>query len=175
MHLNYLDFILLAPLVYGFIKGLSRGFVFEAASVIALLLGIWGAIHFSEFTADFISNRLGWKFQYMNIVAFIVTFIGIVFAVNMIARFVDKVINMIAMEFLNKLAGGVFGVLKIGIIMGIIMFLFETIDIKLNIIPEKIVQESLVYQAIETFTDKLFPMFDFDQLKNSGEDILKQT
>lgn len=175
MHLNYLDFILLAPLVYGFIKGLSKGFVFEAASVVALVFGIWGSIHFSDSVAGFLTTRFNWNFQYLNIAAFILTFVGIVLVVNIIAKFIDKIVDMIAMDFLNKLAGGVFGFIKIGIIIGVICFVFRTIGVNFNLISPDVVRDSVVYQTIIRVTDQLLPAINFDQMKQGGEEILKQS
>ncbi len=174
MSLNYLDIILLAPLVFGFIKGLKKGLVFEAASVLALILGIWGAIKFSGFTAEFLNNQFNWDFDQLPIVAFVITFAGIVVAINFIAKIVDKFLDMIAMDFLNKLAGGVFGLLKIGIIIGVIIFITQAVQLNLHIIPEDVLDDSIVYNAIVGFTDKIIPMIDFDELKESGNQVLKQ-
>ncbi len=174
MGLNYLDIILLAPLVYGFFRGLKKGLVFEAASVLALILGIWGAIRFSDFTANFLVERLNWTFNYLSIIAFVITFILIVIAVNFVAKLVDKLLDMIAMDFINKLAGGIFGFFKVGLIVGIIIFILEAIQLNLEIIPQEILDESVVYNAIVNITDKIVPMIQFEELKDSGSQAFKQ-
>ena len=46
--MNYLDIILSIPLLWGLYKGITRGIIKELASLLALVLGTYGAIHFSE-------------------------------------------------------------------------------------------------------------------------------
>ncbi len=171
MELNYLDFILLAPLIYGFIKGLKKGLVFEAASVLGLILGIWGAVKFSGFTAEFLVRQFNWDFDQLPIVAFVVTFIVIVIAINFVAKIVDKLLDMIAIDFLNKLAGGIFGLLKIGLILGTIIYVLNLFNVQ--VIPEHVTEQSAVYQGIITFIDKLLPLINFDELQDQSQNIIK--
>ena len=46
--MNYLDIIIIIPLIWGAYKGFRKGFIIEIASLIALILGIWGGINFSS-------------------------------------------------------------------------------------------------------------------------------
>ena len=41
-----IDIILGALILYGLIKGLSKGFFVEVTSLLALLVGVYGAVHF---------------------------------------------------------------------------------------------------------------------------------
>ena len=50
--MNTLDIILAVILIFGFVRGLSRGLFVEVASLLALILGIYGAIHFSFFAGN---------------------------------------------------------------------------------------------------------------------------
>ena len=45
--MNYLDIIIAIPLVWGIVIGFKKGFVIEIASLIAILAGVYGSIHFS--------------------------------------------------------------------------------------------------------------------------------
>lgn len=172
--LNYLDLILGIPLVYGFVKGLRRGLVFEVASVIALIIGIWGAVKFSGFTSAWLSENLGWNFDALNIVALIITFAIIVMAVHFVAKFIDKMVDMVAMDFLNKALGGIFGFLKIALVLSIIVFFVNLLEVNLGIIPDGIRESSVVYNSITKFTDVLFSMIDIESIKEPGEKIIKQ-
>ena len=44
--MNYIDIIILVIIGYGLVKGFINGLIIEVASVLALILGIWGAIRF---------------------------------------------------------------------------------------------------------------------------------
>ena len=47
--MNYLDIIIAVPLLYGMIKGFSNGLIKEVTSLLALFIGVYVAINFSEF------------------------------------------------------------------------------------------------------------------------------
>ena len=55
-----IDIILGAFILYGLIKGLSKGFFVEVTSLLALLVGVYGAVHFSNYAAEFLSDRFEW-------------------------------------------------------------------------------------------------------------------
>lgn len=44
--MNWIDFVIIALLAFGLIQGFIDGLIIEIAELAALVLGIWGAIHF---------------------------------------------------------------------------------------------------------------------------------
>ncbi|MCB0383139.1 MAG: CvpA family protein, partial [Psychroserpens sp.] len=46
-----IDIILGALLLFGLIRGFLKGLFVEVASLVALIAGVYGAIHFSNFAA----------------------------------------------------------------------------------------------------------------------------
>ena len=50
--MNYIDIILGLLLIFSAIGGFKNGLIAEIASLAALILGIWGAIHFSDNTTE---------------------------------------------------------------------------------------------------------------------------
>ena len=54
--MNTLDIILSALLLYGLIRGFIKGFFVEVTSLVALAIGLYGAIHFSYFAGDFLKR-----------------------------------------------------------------------------------------------------------------------
>ena len=57
MEYNYIDLILGGILVYGAIKGLMKGLIVEIAGLMALVIGVWGAIHFSDVVGDYLVQK----------------------------------------------------------------------------------------------------------------------
>ena len=50
--MGILDIVLGLLLIYGLYKGLKNGLFVEIASIIALIAGLYGAIHFSYIAGD---------------------------------------------------------------------------------------------------------------------------
>ncbi|WP_304131463.1 CvpA family protein, partial [Mesonia mobilis] len=45
--MNLVDVVIVIILILGFVRGAMRGLIVELASLVALIAGIYGAIHFS--------------------------------------------------------------------------------------------------------------------------------
>ena len=110
-NLNYFDIVISIFLLWSAYRGISKGLLIMAASLAALVLGVWGAIRFSGLTADFLVQQFEWTTRYLSLIAFAVTFIGIVILVHLLARAMDKLVKAVALGFVNRLAGMLFGTL----------------------------------------------------------------
>lgn len=147
--MSALDIFLGIFLLIGLYKGFNKGLLLELASLIALLAGIYGAIHFSYIAGDYLSQKMNWEERYINLAAFLVTFIGIVIAVHFAGKLLTKVADIAMLGFLNKLAGGVFGVLKVGLILAAIIIFFDRANDTLSIVSEETKTESALYYPIK--------------------------
>ncbi|MFZ4398596.1 MAG: CvpA family protein [Bacteroidales bacterium] len=158
--MNTLDILFLIPLLWFAYKGFVNGLAVELASLLALLLGIYLSYRFSIFVGD----KIGLNGKYAGILAFIITFIAVVVLVHLSAKLIDKAFSLVSLGFVNKIAGIIFGILKIALIISIILYLINILDAKKIIISEKNRNESVLFRPIE----KLAPMI-FTGLKNETE------
>ncbi|WP_405384635.1 CvpA family protein [Maribacter sp. LLG6340-A2] len=154
--MGLLDILLLLPLVWGLYKGFKNGLFMELASIVALIAGIYGAIHFSYITGNYLSTHLDWDERNMSIIAFIITFILIIILVNLAGKLLTKVANLAMLGLLNKIAGAIFGTLKIAIILGAAFIFFDRVDNSLNLLDEKTKTQSILYQPIKDIGALLF-------------------
>lgn len=164
--MNYIDIVLVILLVLSAIGGFKNGLIVELASLAALILGIWGAIHFSYVTSEFLIENLNFNSEYLPVISFIVTFVVIVILVHIVANVVDKMVETVMLGFVNKLAGLVFGVLKTALILSIVLLIFDKIDENVKILPERVKAESRMYEPIRNFAPSIFPFIDIWNDKN---------
>lgn len=156
--MNFLDIVIGILLVWGLYKGLKNGLFVEIASLIALIAGIYGAIHFSYLTADYLSQNMNWNGQYLKIGAFLITFFGIVVLVHFAGKFLTKIADFAMLGLLNKIAGGLFGMLKIAIILGAMLIFFERLTSSLNLVNEDTKKESLFYTPVKEIGALVFSL-----------------
>ena len=71
--MNLLDIILGTIFVFAFVQGMRKGLFVSLASFIGLILGVVGAIYFSEFAASYINNWFSLSEETMYFVAKAVT------------------------------------------------------------------------------------------------------
>ena len=154
--MGLLDILLGIPLVWGLWKGLKNGLFMEIASIVALIAGIYGAIHFSYITGDYLSEHLEWDEHNMSIIAFIITFVLIIIIVHLAGKLLTKVANFAMLGLLNKIAGAIFGTLKIAILLGAALIFFDRMDSTLNIMDENTKKESMLYQPIKDIGALIF-------------------
>ncbi len=168
MDINVIDLVLGASLLYGLVNGLYKGFFIEVASLLGLICGVYGAIHFSHFATSLIKQKVEWDEQYINIIAFAITFIFIVFVVSLVGKTLTKLANFIALGVLNKIFGAVFGVLKIGLILSIILMLFSNVNKTIPFVDQKDIDESVLYEHVRCIAPYLYPVIiNIDSKENS--------
>lgn len=159
--MNYVDLILGILLILSAINGFSKGFVEELAGLVALILGIWIAIHFSDVVGNFLIATFNITFKHFTVVAFIITFLIVVIIVHMIGAFVNKLVKIARLGFLNRLAGLAFGVVKGALILSVFLVVFDKIDNDVHIIAKEKKAQSRLYTPIRNFAPGVFPFLDF--------------
>jgi len=159
--MNYFDIIVGIILILALVKGIRSGLIIELASLAALVLGVLGAVKFSGFTESWISQH--WDSQYIGVASFIITFIVIVILVHLIAKAIDKLVKAVALGLLNRLAGGVFSLVKYAFIMSILLAVFASFDKTFRIIPEDTKESSILYEPLSKFAPSVFPYLRFNK------------
>jgi len=153
--MSYLDIIILIPALWFGYKGFTHGLIRELASLLALILGIYAAFAFTDLVEQWICNPAIPKEVY-----FAITFLGVLIAVFLLGKLVEKVIKLLIPEFINNLLGALFGVAKVAIIFSAVIFFIHSVDSKDAILTQKTVEKSLIYKYIEPIVPKLKAWYD---------------
>lgn len=151
-----LDIVIGILLFWGLYKGFSNGLFVELASLVALIAGIFGAIHFSYIAEDYLYQNMEWDSQYIKILAFIITFAAIVIGVSMAGKLLTKIANFAMLGGLNKLLGAVFGALKNAVIIGALIVFFHNTLLQWEWMDKQVIEESVFYEPIKTIGDIIF-------------------
>ena len=160
MNVSVFDIILTIPLLWAAFQGFRRGFIIEIATLLALFLGILGAIHFSHLLADFLRESLGWESRYLPTIAFGVTFIGILFLVILVGKLVTRAVKLVALGIPNRIAGAVFSLAKYTLILSALIFLFEALNEKFDWISNEQKNDSVLYPPLEKVLPTVLPLVE---------------
>lgn len=164
--MNVLDIVLAALLLFGLVKGVFKGFFVEIASLAALIAGVYGAIHFSNYASEFLMNHVEWNEQTVNITAFAITFVVIVLVISLAGKALTKLADFAALGLFNKLLGGVFGALKIGLILSIVLIIFDKMNKTILFVDEDHIENSTLYTPVKSLAPMVFPSIvhvEFDE------------
>lgn len=170
--MTVIDIVLGALLLFGLVRGLFKGLFVEVASLLALVLGVYGAIHFSNFAASFLDSRTDWNEKTINIVAFAITFVIIVLAIGLAGKALTKLADFASLGILNKLLGAVFGVLKIGLILSVVLIVFDRMNNTLPFVDDDDLKDSVLYEPVKSIAPILFPSIIN---KQDAEDTAEKT
>lgn len=147
--MNYLDILLIIPIIIGGWRGFKKGFIIELFTLLALLVGIYAGIHFSDYMVDILRNNIGLTTEYLPAIAFTITFLLVGAMVFFAGKMLEKAVKAVALGPINKAAGLIFGALKMLYILSAILIILESVDEKNNFIPEEQKTGSLLYNPIK--------------------------
>ncbi len=173
--MSVLDIIFAIPILWLAYRGFSKGLIVEISTLAALVLGVYAGLHFSYVTADFLRNNFDMTGKYLNISSFIVTFVLVVIIVNLIGRLVSKFMDMIALSFVNRVLGGVLGILKAAVFISFVLFFIQKFDTKETLLTADTKQSSMLYPFINPIAPQLVDWFsdiDFDTFTKSNEQLV---
>jgi len=165
-----LDIILAVLLIYGLYKGFTKGFFVEVTSLVSLLVGLYGAIHFSYFIGGWLKTKVEWDAKYIQIAAFALTFIIILVLVSFVGKILTKIIDAAQLGLLNKIAGAAFGVAKIALIVSVILNLFGKMNDTITFVKQETLDNTILYKRVKDFAPAIFPsiMKQVESLKENN-------
>lgn len=164
-----LDIILAVLLIYGFYKGFTKGLVVEVASLASLLVGLYGAIHFSFFIGDWLNTKVDWNAQSIQVAAFALTFIAILMIVSLVGKILTTIIDAAQLGFLNKIAGAAFGIAKIALIASVLLNIFGKMNDTITFVKQETLDETVLYKRVKDFAPTVFPSI-LEKVENFKED-----
>jgi membrane protein required for colicin V production len=66
-----------------------------------------------------------------------------------LAKLLTKIADFAMLGLLNKIAGGIFGALKVAVMIGAVLVFFDTVNQAKNIIEEETKNESVLYGPLK--------------------------
>ena len=155
--MNLLDIILGIILIFSFFQRTKKGLFVTLASLIGLVLGIMGAIYFSDYAANYINEWFSWKEQTTSFAAMAVTFIAIVIIVNWAGKFLTKIADFAFLGVFNKILGGVFNMIISAFIVSVIFMFFNEWNVTEYVISEEKKNNSYLFEPIANLAPLVLP------------------
>lgn len=155
--MELIDIILGSLLAFGLIKGLMKGLFVELASVVSLLVGIFVAVKFSGFVGSLLQGHLC-NPKYASITAFVLTFIAAVVGVILLAKAFTKVADFSGLGWLNRALGGLFGTIKMALILSVALNFFVKLNSTNALASKEAIDGSIFFNPILSISNYIFPV-----------------
>lgn len=163
-----IDLILGALLAYGLIKGIWKGLFVELASLISLLAGIFIAVKFSGVVGNIISDETS---RTASIVAFLITFVIVVVGIMLLAKVFTKLADFAGMGLLNRILGGLFGFLRMTLLVSVLLNFFLKINVSNTFADQKTLDNSLFFYPVLKVSNLIFPTLEEWFTEYKGETV----
>ncbi len=156
MTINWLDVILVLPLVVGLVRGLMRGLISEIIAIVVVILGVLGARFGAPPFSAWLLTQFAWPQGVCDVVAYTMLFLGIAILLSILARLLTKFMRKIHLGWANRLAGGLFGIAKYGLIVLIVVFVMDRTNDAFHWLDgAQVVSDSVIYPLMVKATHAL--------------------
>lgn len=154
-----IDLLIVAYLVYKGFKGFLNGFISELASILCILVALYAASNYYEYTLSFMQLFLKSEAYDMIIFARVITFVFVLIFVLIASNILTQMIDLAQLGLFNKILGSVFGFFKGLLIMSIFLNIFSKFNATIHIVSPQHISQSKLYYPIMQITHKIFPTY----------------
>ena len=155
--MNFLDIFFAIPLLWGLYKGITKGLIVEAVTILAFFLAVWVSVHFCDWLAVKIGAYSGSSTEYLPLIAFSVLFIGVLVGSFFVARLAERAVKAGSLGWLNKIGGAFFVLLKFGLILSLGIFIYEAVEKSYPMMASETKEKSLLYNPVSKIAPALIP------------------
>ena len=158
--MNFIDIIFFILLIYAAWRGFKKGFIIELFTFLALFIGLYAGIHFSDIAAGGLKNTFNISSDYLPTISFTIVFLIVGAMVYFGGKALEKAVSVVQLSLANKFLGVFFSMLKMTFIFGGIILLAESYDEKGDFVSEETKKASLTYYPAKKIVTVCIPAFE---------------
>ena len=156
--MSTLDIIILVCFVPAIVTGIQRGFIAQVVSLVSIILGIWLAFHFSEMVCEWLRQYLpNLSETILNIVGFVLILAVVALLLHLVGKLLLRLFKAVDLGWLNWILGLIFSLLKAALVIGLVLVLFDTLNLKFSLVKSETLGQSVLYAPLRDAAYKVFP------------------
>lgn len=151
--MTLLDFFIVIPIAYFAWKGFVNGLVHEVLSILGIILAVFLTFEFMH-SVSALFKPMFENPDHATVAAGLTLFVGTIVVVQVIAYLTEKFLQLIKINFINRIAGLIFGSLKSAIVVSAVLLLLAGF----NMPAEESREGSVTYSVIIHAAPAVFDM-----------------
>lgn len=155
--MSILDVILLIYFIPALIQGLKKGFISQVISIVSLIAGVWMSFEFSTAVSAWLAQYVEASEKLLKIASFAIIMIGVFIILGIVGKSLEGILKFVMLGWLNRLLGVVFAFIKTGLVIGIVIILFNSLNNSLNLVSEETLAQSVLYPPLKDMAYTIFP------------------
>lgn len=154
--MSTIDIILVLLLLAGMVRGFIHGFIYEIALLGVLFVCYFFGFKVAGIVADYLSEFFHTNPVTMHYVSLFIAWIGISIAIFFLAKLLEGLIKIVALGIFNKIAGAIFGGLKYAVVISLLLFFINKVDLHIKWLNPDAKAESYLYYPILKISSWVF-------------------
>ncbi len=157
--MSALDIILLLCFVPFLVRGLTKGFIAQLASIVSVFVGVWLSFRFAGAVSSWLMPYLDVSEKVLHVVAFILIMVAVILVFYFLGKALHGLFKIVMLGWLDKLLGLVFAAILGTMVIGILIMIFNTVNSLFGLVGEEVLAESVLYTQLKDIAYTLFPYF----------------
>lgn len=155
--MNVLDIILLICFIPAVIQGIRNGFIAQIISIAALILGVWASARFTPEVSTWLAQYITVSDQVMKVISFTAILLMSFLVLALIGKFLEATFKLVMLGWLNSLLGAVFSLIKAGLVIGLVIMAFCSLNNTFDFVSEEVLNESVLFPPLKKMAYTVFP------------------
>jgi uncharacterized membrane protein required for colicin V production len=160
--MNILDVIILICCIPILLDGYRKGFIRQAISIFALLIGVWVASGLGDTVGSWVypAFKSCEQPEHMaNLAGFAIVLVVVLLSIGLVGRLVEKLILIVVPRWCNTLLGIALAALQALLLLSVLFYIFQILN-KIYFFTDlksALFADSTFYPMIESFAEALLP------------------
>lgn len=155
--MGILDIILLICFIPAIVHGIRKGLIEQIVSIVSIFAGAWLAFKFTAPLSAWLTQFIQLEAKLLHVLCFALVVVLVVLILFLIGRILTGTLKLVSLGWINSLLGIVFALFKTALVIGLVIFVFDSLNCKWAIVNPEILNDSVVYSALRDASLKVFP------------------
>ncbi len=155
--MNIVDIILLICFIPALIQGFRKGFISQIIAIISIILGVWLSFRFSSSVSVWLAQYIQGSEQIMKLISFALILIAVIAGLTVLGRLIEGTFKLVMLGWLNRLLGVAFSLLKAGLVVGLAIMAFCSLNNTFGLVSEDTLNQSVLFPPLKDLAYTVFP------------------
>lgn len=155
--MNIVDIILLICFVPALVQGLRKGFISQVIAIISIIAGVWVSARFTASASTWLAQYIEGSEQVLKVISFALIFIAVIAVLAILGRLLEGTVKLIMLGWLNRLLGMVLSLVKAGLIVGLVIMAFCSLNNTFSLVSEEVLNGSVLFPPLKNMAYTIFP------------------
>lgn len=155
--MNTVDIILLICFIPALIQGFRKGFISQIIAIISILMGAWLSFRFASEVSVWLAQYITGSEQILKITAFALILTAVIIGLTLLGKLLESTFELVMLGWLNKLLGAAFSLVKAGLLIGLAIMVFCSLNNTFSLVSEEVLNESVLFPPLKDLAYTVFP------------------